>query len=550
MDCGQHQPPQEEPKVMDFGANISRHRDSPAVASPSEELAFVDFGANVPIVRKRRVETPSPRSVLSNGNRGVNGALSADSKKILENMKQQAQDAGLINDADEENGPSAKPKHSFTKKALSQEQRMRSISEESRSSLSYTLSHRSRKLMRELGISWSVWKKQPSFYNLARVNATIAGYDAYLGNPESYHDCFRQRLEHIRMVFDNYRSRGLPRGLQELWHLQQLDREVEVSRQAQQNIREFAHLLVDVEVAEGIKRSLRKALYYAEDAAKPLPDRNSKEVLGHLKRNATSVEQMLVSSPATLLGLAVSEADKAQTKRDINNVRYYLQRLFQLRYEHPTWEEDYNNWVDGNRVKPLARYLELKATGDKEVKRKLAEAHGLHPVELDHVFQPRIDRLLDEIVVNAEYVKARLLDLKNIWAWVSGYNIMAHNAEWAKLAGQFHDDQKQFNSIFPGPIVYPNPEMGIAGFNTKGRVHFGMIQIRGYYFAKIIDEDNYILSKAGRQIDRAFHKRQKMMRKELIREERLRPSTLTRVKDWLKRKRAAIRFRHRHYHHD
>lgn len=539
---------------MDFGANISRRRDSPAVASPTEELAFVDFGANISIKRKRRpAVAPASRSGPSNSIRrgGVNGALSAYSKNMLESMKQQAQDAGLINEADdEENAPSRKPNHSFTKKALGQEQRMRSISEESRSSLSYTLSHRSRKFMRELGISWSVWKKQPSFYNIARVNATIAGYDAYLEDPESYHDCFRERLKHIRGVFDDYRSRGLPRGLGELWRLQQLDREVQVSRQAQENIKEFTRLLVEVEVDENIKRTLRVSLHYAEDAARPFPDRNSRVVLECLKGHATSAEKMLVDNPARLLRLAASEADKARTKRDASNVRYYLQRLLQLRYEHPTWEEDYNNWADGSRVEPLAKYLTWKATGDQEVRRKLAKDHGLHPVELDHVFHPRINRLLDEMVVDAEYVKARLLDLDNIWPWVSGYNLLAHNAEWAKLAGQFYDDQKQLNNIFPGPIVYPNPDKRIPSFNRKGRVHFGMLQIRGYYFAKIVDADNYILSKAGRRIDRGFHKRQKMIRKEQIREERPRPSTLTRVKDWVKRKRAAIRFRHRHYHQE
>ncbi|KAI4187426.1 MAG: hypothetical protein LQ346_005494 [Caloplaca aetnensis] len=556
MDGEPQRPTQDESTVMDSAANTSRHREGLGVASSSEELEFVDFAAiiSTPRSRRRSAAAPSPKSGTPNGIRrgGVNRPLSAYSQKVWEGMKQQAQEAGLVvASGDEDDGAaSQKPSHSFTKKALGEEQRMRRISEESRSSLSYTLSHRSRNFMRELGISWSVWKKQPSFYNIARVNATIAGYDAYLENPESYHDCFRQRLKHIRGIFDDFRSRGLPKDLGELWHLQQLDREVKVSQEAQKNIKEFTYLLVDVAVAESIKRSLRKSLYYAEDAARPSPERNSRKALEELQSHANEVEHMLVAMPARRLCLVVSEADKAQTKKDAENVLYYVQRLLQLRYEHPKWEDDYNNLIDCSRVRPLATYLKWKATGDRAVKLRLAKSQDLHLVEVDYLFQPRMDRLLDEMVVDAEYIKARLLDLDNIWGWVSGYNLMAHSAEWAKLAGQLHDDQKQLNNIFPGPVVYPNPEMKIPTFNTKGRVHFGMIQIRGYYFAKIVDADSYILSKTGRRIDQNFHKREKLRRKEQNREERSRPSTLTRVRDWVRRKRAVIRFRRRHYHQD
>ncbi|KAL8903068.1 MAG: hypothetical protein Q9207_004178 [Kuettlingeria erythrocarpa] len=483
---------QEEPAVMDSGAE------------EEEELECVDFAAIIGTPRSRR--RPA--------------------------------------------APLQKPSHTFEKKTLGEEQRMRRISEESRSSLSYTLSHRSRQFMQEVGISWSVWKKQPSFYNIARVNATIAGYDAYLEDPESYHFCFRQRLKHIREVFCDFRSRGLPRELGELWRLRQLDCEVKVAQEAQTNVKEFTHLLVNVEVAESIKRSVRKSLFYAEDAARPSPERNSRKALGELQSHAKEVEHMLVAMPARRLCLVASEADRAQTKKDVDNVRCYVQRLLQLRYEHPKWEDCYSNLIDCSRVRPLATYVKWKATGDKSFKLELAKSHDLHPVEVEHLFQPRIDRLLDEVAVDADYIKARLLDIDKIWAWVSGYNIMSHSAEWAKLAGQFHDDQKQLDNIFPGPVVYPNPEMGILTFNAKGKVHFGMIQVRGHYFSRIVDADSYTLSQAGRRIDQNFHKREKMRRKEQTREERPRPSTLTRVRDWVRRKRAVIRFQRRHYQQD
>lgn len=536
-----------DPGQGDSAASAS----SSALEKPKREPKFRSVGANGTVRSDSTRSAPSSTSRKPKNQEGRQRSMSAETIEKMEFMKQKAKEARRFMECqfdsdsskDDENAaslPQEQPYHSFVKMILDENRLMRTITEESRSSISYTISVRNSSLRRDREISRSTLRKLPSFYNPLRVDAKIAEFDKYLKNPESYHDCFRERLWEIRGVFDDFRERRTPRDIEDMVHLSKLDREVQVSRHAQQNIKESTHLLLHTNHGEHMKRSLRSCLYFAEDAARPSPDRDNRQALEELKRHATVTKQKLTIETSVSYE-AMSEMNEAVTKSDAIKVRCYFQKILELRYEHipSEFREQYVARVDCSHVRPLATFLKWKATRDKAVGLALAQSLDLHPVELNHVLQPRLDRLLDEMWVDSEYVKARLLDLDNIWAWVYGYNRMAHHAEWRKLAGQFFDDQAQFERIFSGPLVYADPDRRIVRSNIKARVQLGMWQVHGHYFTRIDDPDHYELSKTAKQLDRAFRQEQERLRKEERERERT-AFRLGKLKDWMKRKRDKI----------
>ncbi|KAL8938695.1 MAG: hypothetical protein Q9216_003755 [Gyalolechia sp. 2 TL-2023] len=230
---------------------------------------------------------------------------------------------------------------------------------------------------------------------------------------------------------------------------------------------------------------------------------------------------------------AVAGLDKLTARRDVEEVREYLRHLFHLRYQHvPLDQQDeYCSRTTVNRVKPLATYLRWQSTGDDGVALKLARALGLNLVELDALLRPRLENVLLLLNVDAEYVKARLMDAEHVWHWVYEHNPLAHNVQWATLARQFLSDKEQFHRIFPEEIIYANPESGIEKSNLKALVRVGMIQLQGHYFAKIDSPDQYKLSKNAKRIDHRHHREEKMLRREMKESEKFRKELIKRAKN-------------------
>ncbi|KAI4147169.1 MAG: hypothetical protein L6R39_003210 [Caloplaca ligustica] len=258
------------------------------------------------------------------------------------------------------------------------------------------------------------------------------------------------------------------------------------------------------------------------------------------------------TDPPTL-SPAISWTDGSTARSDVMAVRTYLQRIFLLRYEHISADSmgDYNPRVDVSHVRPFATYLKWQATRDHDLGLKLANSLGVHPVhpfELKYVFQSRLNRMLNDVSVDPEYVKRRLLDLDNIWSWVYGYNRMARYAQWPELARQLLEDEAQFHKIFPGPVIYADPDRGIHRSNTKARVRIGMMLLQSRYFKKIISPDDYRLSKTGKRLNRMFHGEQKMIKMKEMEQERaaIERSVLTRIKDWMKGKRDKLVLRYKY----
>ncbi|KAI4265939.1 MAG: hypothetical protein L6R35_007011, partial [Caloplaca aegaea] len=379
------------------------------------------------------------------------------------------------------------------------------ITEESQSTVSYIVSVEGDGLQRDLR---SVLRKLPSYYNPCRLDAKITELDRYLEENDSVYPCFRQRLREIREIFDAFRERRMERGIPALGHLIQLEREVQIARHAQQNISEFTRLLLKENIKEHVKAAVRTGLYFAEHAATTAFDPKDREVFEELKRSSCMVEQLLRVDPPKSCP-ATSGPSEAVANADAKVIHRYLEQIFALRYEHIGISDRYCPRFNVADVRPFAAYLEWRITGDKAAGLALAQSQGLHPIELEYVFQPRLDQVLGRLEVDAEYVKARLLNLYNIWSWVNGYNRMAQDGEWSTLAGQFRDDRAAFGKIFPGPLVFCNPDLGIQESNTKGRVYFGIIQLQGRYFVENRGPTQFKLSRTAKKIDRRFCAEQK-----------------------------------------
>ncbi|KAL8914917.1 MAG: hypothetical protein Q9171_000544 [Xanthocarpia ochracea] len=351
----------------------------------------------------------------------------------------------------------------------------------------------------------------PELVNQTKLEARIAEIDHYLDEKDLVQPCYRERLWKIRAAFDDLRAHRIPRDTPESLNTLNLDLEVQVACLAQANVKRFTHLLLHANVGEDMKVQLRRYLAYSETLTNPRLDENTNLVLDWLKRAAASIDSGLENiRPETLL--AAARTKELTLRRDVDELGSLLQDFLSLRYNR---NQDPPRLSTRN-LKPLGQYIRLKVTRDKNVAISLAKKLGLHPIELDYAMQDRLDNLLRNSNVDSEYVEARLCDLNcSIWHWVNGYNPLAHKGQWTKLAGQFCEDRAQFHKIFPGDLIYIDPERGISRSNAKARVSLGMMTLHTYYFAKLQSSNVYKLSKTAKKMDKSFVKVEQKRLKEM-----------------------------------
>ncbi|KAL8704487.1 MAG: hypothetical protein Q9201_002362 [Fulgogasparrea decipioides] len=467
---------------------------------------------------------------------GLTRRLSQKSQKIMDEMRQQAE----IAFATETDVLSNIPPH-YIRGTLPL---MRKITEESRE---YSISIRSNSVRSHLS-SQNNMLSTSAFYDSARLDRRIADFDLFLERENSVAACYHERLLEIRGVFDDFRARRVRRDAPGSMNLRDLDLEVQVACWASSNIKLFTRLLLDGDTADKSKRDLRDHLRYSEQATNSWPFQNHHEVLERLKEMASSAQEELESG--SWESSVVFQRRKSVTlRKDVEATMHYFRQLLLLRYQHMTYEsmDTYRPQVRFTRLKPLGMYVRWKAVQDYDVALALAEYAGVHPVELDHVFQDRLRSLLDHIEVDSGYVRDRLMDLDNIWRWVYAYNRLANNAQWGELASQFYDDREQFDAIYPGGCTYVCPEKDITQPNDKAKVYIGMAMLRGHFFSRIDSPDSYSLSRSAKHMDRRIRRAQEEFRLKREQEEqerlkKLKPRTLARLKDWAKRARGSISF--------
>ncbi len=340
----------------------------------------------------------------------------------------------------------------------------------------------------------------PELVNQTKLEARIAEIDDYLNEKDLVQPCYRERLWKIRAAFDDLRAHRIPRDTPESLNTLNLDLEVQVACLARANVKKFTHLLLHASVGEDMKVQLRRYLAYSETLTNPRLDENTNLVLDWLKRAAASTEGGLENiRPETLL--AAARTKELTLRRDVDELGSLLQDFLSLRYNR---NQDPPR-LSMRNLRPLGQYIRWKATRDKDIAISLATKLGLHPIELDYVMQDRLDSLLKQSNVDSEYVEARLCDLDgSIWHWVNAYNPLAHKGQWTKLAGQFCEDRAQFHKIFPGDLIYIDPDRGIFRSNAKARVSLGMMTLHTYYFAKLKSSNVYKLSKTAKKMDKTF----------------------------------------------
>ena len=202
-------------------------------------------------------------------------------------------------------------------------------------------------------------------------------------------------------------------------------------------------------------------------------------------------------------------------------VRSYLQHLLRLRYRMTPFGNLDDSWfrTTFDKVKPLAMYLKWWTTGDSNVALELADALGAHPIDLDCIFQPRLDALMLRLGIDRQYVEARLMVFADTGRGIDAYHQLAYSAQWSKLAAEVLDDKKHFETIFPGETLLG--KKGTCNMNMKGQVSVLMGLLRGHYFAQI-SPNNYKLSKTAKRIDQEYRRAQKVLKEETKERQRTR----------------------------
>ncbi|KAL8654214.1 MAG: hypothetical protein Q9226_003517 [Calogaya cf. arnoldii] len=339
--------------------------------------------------------------------------------------------------------------------------------------------------------------KLPEIFDQAKLERRIAEIDEYLDNEGTIQPCYGQRLWEIREAFDDLKAHRNRRDIPESLNTLKFDLEVQVACLAQANVKRFTHLLLHENVSEDMKIKLRRFLSSSETVTNPRLDDNTNLVLDHLKAAAASVESGLTNDPLKTAAEIVA-VKQSRLRRDVDELANFLKDILLLRYDR----SQYLPRLNIKNLKLLGQYIRWKFTRNQEVAASLARKLGLHPVELDHVMPERLDSLLQNSPVDPRYIQDRLLDLDDIWNWVTGYNRLAHYGRWTELAGQFCDDRAQFDRIFPGELIYRDPSRGIFRSNTKARVRLGMILLRSHFFAKLNGPDDYKLSKLAKSMEK------------------------------------------------
>ena len=354
--------------------------------------------------------------------------------------------------------------------------------------------------------------KFPEIFDQAKLERRIAEIDEYLDNEGTIQPCYGQRLWEIREAFDDLKAHWNQRDIHYSLNTLKFDLEVQVAYQAQANVKRFTHLLLHENVSENMKIKLRRFLSSSETVTNPRLGDNTNLVLDHLKAAAASIESGLTNDPLKTAA-EIAAVKQSRLKRDVDELAKFLKDILLLRYDR----SQYLPQLNIKNMKLLGQYIRWKSTRDQEVVASLAKKLGLHPVELDHVMQERLDSLLQNSPVDPRYIQDRLCDLDDIWNWVTAYNQLAHYGRWAELAGQCCDDRAQSDRIFLGELKYVDPSGGIFRSNTKARVRLGMILLRSHYFAKLNGPDDYKISKLAKSMDKRSTRREKEAMREIKR---------------------------------
>ncbi|KAL8716312.1 MAG: hypothetical protein Q9220_000217 [cf. Caloplaca sp. 1 TL-2023] len=315
------------------------------------------------------------------------------------------------------------------------------------------------------------------------VRAKADELDEYLATETFHRPGLKEQLSELLDILRHPMAHGIlanPRGS---LILQELDLVVQIARTAHSNTREFTYLLAYGEIPEIVKVDLRKYLRFSEKVSKSALGCNANYILKALKQHAFLISKELALYPSGVLTQS-SELDGVQLKEDFTDLFCYLQDLLLLRYEHiprGVWRSK----IRAGILRPLADYITWNETRDGDIAMKLAKRCKIHPIELDRVFQRRLNRLLGQVDIDASYVKARLADMNDPWLWAHRYNTLADKAQWKQLAKQFLDDRAQFEKIFPGRVIYIDPANGVYFSNAKARVKTGMMLLHGHFFSKL-----------------------------------------------------------------
>ncbi|KAL8947567.1 MAG: hypothetical protein Q9222_006159 [Ikaeria aurantiellina] len=348
------------------------------------------------------------------------------------------------------------------------------------------------------------------------IRAKVNELDEYLASETFHRPGLEEQLSELHGIMKYPMAHGILANLRGSLILQELDLEVQVARLSHSNTREFTYLLAYGEVPELVRFDLRQYLRFSEKVSKSRLGCDAKDILKELKQHAFLIKKELALCPASSLPQN-SELDGAQLKEDFTDLFCYLQDLLVLRYEHiprGVWKSK----IRAGNLRSLSEYITWNVTRDGDVAMRLAKRCKIHPTELDRVFQRRLDRLLGQVDVDASYVKARLVDMDDPWWWAHGYNTLADRGQWSELAKQFLDDRAQFQKIFPGRVIYVDPQNGIHESNAKAKVKFGMMLLHGHFFSRLgqdsfkLREDMKKIKKTNAVVIREENKQQQKWR--------------------------------------
>ncbi|KAL8665092.1 MAG: hypothetical protein Q9202_002492 [Teloschistes flavicans] len=314
-----------------------------------------------------------------------------------------------------------------------------------------------------------------------------------------------------------------------LTDVRDLDLASQVTLSAQSNVEWLTGVLLHGDIANSHKPTIRDYLRYAENAVNPGLDTDLRDILERLDDRSATVRRWLEDHPAKPIPNMIKRHASRILCKDIEFTTLYLQHLLLLRYQHSGngSERIHPQRLRWDRLKPLSMYLRWKRTQDHQIAVALAHYAGLHPVELDREYAGRVSRLLRTISVDSEYVESRLIDLVNIWHWVSAYNMMANTGRWDELASQFLDDRQFLDDIYPGRCVYASSENAIPRHNDKAQVYIGMMIMHEHFFTELHGPAQYKLSKHAAKMRQRYEREQKRLRQDQ-REERERQGQMIR----------------------
>ncbi|KAL8692833.1 MAG: hypothetical protein Q9218_002216 [Villophora microphyllina] len=482
--------------------------------------------------------TPAPASEDVTRPKGLTREFSMRSQKVIDDMRQMVSEAfaSRIDDLSFARPPI--PRGTLPM--------MRTITEESASQPSLACTGVHRRSVRSQEIPQDHTRIPSALYSQARLDERIAAFDTILESEDTVQTSYRERLQKVRGEFVNLRSICCREDVIGALDMRNMDLEVQVACTAHSNVKWLTYALLHGDVDITRKRNLRDYLRYTEDMANPGPSANHHRTLQRLDHRAEQVRRWVEEDPARPTPTELVRRASVILENDVQATISFLQHLLLLRYQHGSCgSKDTYRWqLKALRLKPLGMYLEWKRTQDRQTAVLLAQYGSIHPVELDREYGGRVRRLLRNVSVDQEYVENRLIDLSNVWQWVSAYNAMANNGQWDELAAEFRADGKVFDDIYPGPCVYRCHATGTHEPNDKAKVYIGMIKLQGYFFREISPE-RYILTRNSARMKRTHQGEQERLRRaqRMGKEDaRFKSRPIARIGAWLKETSKSLSF--------